>query len=195
MSFLPPKYEVPQAPSNYMKLAKGMNKFRILTPAVLGWEYWNKDNKPVRSKEQFDLIPDDIKTDNQGMPTPIKHFWAFVVWNYNENLIQILQITQSTIQNGIKMGVDLREGNATNNDIGVKRTGDGFDTEYEVQFSDPTPVPAEAEIAFRAKKINLEALFTGDDPFSGDNPTERGSEPALAKGSTTEDIDVSDIPF
>ncbi len=195
MTFLDPKYEIPVAPSNYMRFQKGMNRFRILSPAVTGYEYWTKDNKPMRSKVRWDFIPTDIKLEN-GQPTAIKHFWAFVVWNYNENLIQILQITQSTIQSSIKAGVDLRKGNATNNDIGVERKGDGFDTEYTVQFADPSPVLPEIEEAYKAKKIDLEALFEGGDPFTSDTPTERGSDPNLgSKDVQTPDIDVSDIPF
>lgn len=195
MTFLEPNYEIPQAPSNYMKFQKGMNKFRILSPAVTGWEYWNKENKPVRSKKRWETIPADIKLEN-GQPTPIKHFWAFVVWNYQEQLIQILQITQSTIQGSIKTGVDLRQGNATNNDIGVERKGDGFDTEYTVQFADPSPVAPEIEEAYKAKKIDLEALFDGGDPFTSDTPTKRGSEPNLAPSDdSTGDLNTDDLPF
>lgn len=203
MSFLPQGYERPQAPSNYMRFQKGMNRFRILSPAVIGYEYWNKDNKPVRSELKWDYVPDDIKTEG-GVPTPIKHFWAFIVWNYQEKMIQILQITQATIQDGIKLGVDLREGNAMNNDIGVERIGDGFDTEYKVQFADPSPIAPEIEAAFKAKPINLHALFDGSDPFQTDSPTERGVNKELAGQNpatgqdnfgTSADIDVSDIPF
>lgn len=201
MSFLPQGYERPQSPSNYMRFQKGMNRFRILSPAVIGWEYWNKDNKPVRSQVKWDYTPDDIKTEG-GVPTPIKHFWAFVVWNYQEKLIQILQITQVTVQDGIKLGVELRNGNATNNDIGVERIGDGFDTEYKVQFADPTPVLPEIEQAYKAKKIDLNALFDGGDPFASDTPTERGSDPNLGAKDDAEikvhepiDVNVDDIPF
>lgn len=196
MTFLPQGYERPLTPSNYMRFQKGMNRFRILSPAVVGWEYWNKENKPVRSREKWDYTPDDIKTEG-GVPTPIKHFWAFVVWNYQESLIQILQITQVTVQDGIKLGVELRNGNATNNDIGVERIGDGFDTEYKVQFADPSPVTPEIEQAYKAKKIDLDALFDGGDPFASDTPTERGSDPHLgAKDAPIVDpFDVSDIPF
>lgn len=192
MSFLPTNYEVPEKPSNYMRFQKGMNRFRILSPAVVGYEYWNKDNKPVRSKEKWNTIPDDIKYED-GKPTDIKHFWAFVVWNYTENLIQILQITQSTIQRSIKTGVELRQGNATNNDIGIERKGDGFDTEYTVQFADPTPISPEIEQAYKAQKVNLEALFDGTDPFGSTTPTPRGSDPYI--GSKEPVVNVDDIPF
>lgn len=185
---LPKNYEIPKAPSNYMKFQKGLNKFRILSPAIIGYEYWNTENKPIRSKERFEFIPENIRLED-GMPTDIKHFWAFIVWNYQESSIQILEITQATIQQGIKLGVDLREGNATNNDIGVIKSGDGFNTEYKVQFSDPSPVTKEIETAFKAKPITLEALYTGEDPFKSGVPTERAEDPHIGE------VDVENMPF
>lgn len=196
MTFLPDNYELPETPSKYMKFKKGMNRFRILTPAVIGYEYWNLDNKPVRSKKMWKEQPEDIKRTKDGVPTDVKHFWAFVVWNYAEKAIQILEITQSTIQRGIKAGVDLRQGSATKNDIGVERSGEGFDTEYSVQFADPTPVSEEIEKAFNSENINLEALFSGEDPFGSATPTKRGTEPNLEpQGASNNEVDVEDIPF
>lgn len=193
-TFLPDNYEIPEKPSNYMKFKQGINRFRILTPAVLGYEYWNLENKPVRSKKRWEEIPSDIKLTPTGVPTDIKHFWAFVVWNYNEKAIQILQITQTSIMGAIKLGVALRDGNATNNDIGVTRSGEKLDTTYDVQFADPTPIKPEIEEAFKARKINLEALFTGDDPFSGENPTPRGEDPNLTVREDIAEIGSEFLP-
>lgn len=176
MSFLPKQYEVPESSSSYMKLKQGRNKFRILSSAIVGYEYWNKDNKPVRLKAQPDLIPDDIKLDLQGFPTNIKHFWAFVVWNYAENAVQILELTQATIQRGLKIKIDNREGKATENDFIVTRTGEGLTTEYDIDVAEASPVPAEAEIAYQSKSIDLNALFTGGDPFNSKTPTPRKDE-------------------
>lgn len=191
MSFLQPGYEIPKKPSKYMKFQKGGNRFRILSDAITGWEYWNKENKPQRSPEPYETTPQDIKTE-AGLPTDIKHFWAFVIWNYAESNIQILQLTQTSIMDEIKAGIELRNGKATGNDIGVQAKGDGFERKYTVQFADPSPVPAEAEVAFKAQKIDLTALYRGEDPFGSETPTERKVEEAPA---VTEDIDVADIPF
>src|SRR4051794_7544391 len=97
-SFLPENYERPAASGgNYAKLEEGPNKFRILSNAVVGWLYWNTDNKPVRLTHRPDVLPDDIRYEN-GKPDKVKHFWAFVVWNYKESRIQIIEITQVSIQ-------------------------------------------------------------------------------------------------
>ena len=74
MDFLPKTYEIPQAPSSYMKLQKGSNRFRILSSAMTGYEYWNLENKPVRSKEHPQLIPEDIKIEKDGS-FRINHFY------------------------------------------------------------------------------------------------------------------------
>lgn len=191
MSFLPTSYNVPESASGYMKLKQGANRFRILSPAITGFEYWNKDNKPVRSKTNWDLIPQDIKVGNDGMPTAIKHFWAFVVWNYNENLIQILEITQATIQRGLKIKIDNREGKATENDFIITRTGEGMDTEYDIDVAEASPLKHEIEIAYKAKKMDLEALFTGGDPFV----TSMQSQPVESKIEGNNEVNVENIPF
>ena len=176
-SFLPTNYKIPDAKSGYFKLKDGANRFRILSPAITGYLYWSQDSKPVRQKEQFDIIPKDIKLNNDGTYTQIKHFWAFLVWNYDQKMVQILEITQGTIQRGLKTKIDNREGKATENDFIVTRSGTGFDTEYDIDVADPSPVPPDAVMALKAKKINLEALYGGGDPFSSGTPLEAQNEP------------------
>src|SRR5689334_1732559 len=129
-NFLPNDYSVPEAQSGYMKLKKGPNRFRILDHAVTGYEYWNIENKPVRQHKPFDLIPEDIKLNDDGTPTQTRHFWAFPIWNYQERAVQILEITQSTIQRAMKIKIDNRQGDAMGYDFIVTRTGEGFNTEY-----------------------------------------------------------------
>lgn len=192
--FLPENYTVPEAPSGYMKLKLGRNKFRILSSAIVGWVYWNKDGKPVRLKEQPDLIPQDIRVDKDGFPETIKHFWAFIVWNYNENSIQILELTQATIQRGLKIKIDNREGKATENDFIITREGEGLKTEYDIDVAEATPIPAEAEIAFNDKKINLNALFTNEDPFKSSNPTAMKNDGNKLQDPTPEEI-ANNIKF
>lgn len=160
MTFLPKEYKVPEPPSGYMKLHKGQNRFRILSSAITGWEYWNQDNKPVRSEAPIKTAPPDIRPDSS-----VKHFWAFVVWNYEAKAVQILEITQSTIQRGLKIKIDNREGKATDNDFIITREGEGMDTEYDIDVAEASPVPPEATEALRSRPIDLTALYRGQDPF------------------------------
>lgn len=163
--FLSKDYSVPEGQSSYMKLKKGTNKFRILSSAIVGWEYFNKDNKPVRQKEKITLVPEDIKINDDGSFS-IKHFWAFVVMDWSDNLVKILEITQATIQRAMKIKIDNRKGDALGYDFIITRTGDGLGTEYDIDVSEPSPLSTEVEIAYHAKPVNLEAMYEGKDPFS-----------------------------
>ncbi len=176
MSFLPQNYKIPDSKSGYFKFKDGANRFRILTPAITGYEYWNKDNKPVRQREEFKTTPLDIKLKDDGNYSQIKHFWAFLVWNYEQKMVQILEITQASIQRGLKIKIDNREGKATENDFIISRSGQGFDTEYDIDVAEASPVPNDAVMALKAKQINLEALFGGGDPFSSGTPLQSSSD-------------------
>jgi hypothetical protein len=163
--FLGAGYEAPKGGSSYMKLIKGENVIRILSNAITGFEFWNDDNKPVRSKEVPSSTP-NIKCDADGVPTRVKHFWAFVVYNYATSGIEILQINQSSIQTAITNLVkDEDWGNPKGYDIKITKKGDGLTTEYSVNPKPAKPVDTEILAKFNANSINLEALFVGGNPF------------------------------
>jgi hypothetical protein len=168
MSFLPTDYKKIPVNSDYFKFKDGDNDFRVLSSAVVGYEYWNLNNKPIRSKERWDGIPADCKPEKDGT-YKMNHFWAFVVWNYEESRVQILQVTQKQVMKQLKDYVDnVRWGDPKMYDITVKKSGTGFDTEYTVQANAPIGEPDPKISAFYAKKpVNLECLFDGTDPFGG----------------------------
>ena len=163
---LPKGYEVPKTVGNYMKFQKGLNKFRVLSDAIVGWEYWNTAGKPVRSPQSFSKVPDDVRHDPKN-DNPFKHFWAFVVWNYQDERVQILEITQKTIQQAIKgYNGNPDWGSPKEYDITVTREGDDLGTEYTVM---PSPIkPLKKEIAEAVKKVSVDltALYRGEDPFA-----------------------------
>ncbi len=164
-NFLPSTYEKIPTTSNYMRFQDGENNFRVLSSAVVGFEYWNTQNKPVRSKDGWNLIPEDIKFDEDG-GFKISHFWAFAVYNYDERKIQILEITQKKVMKAIKALVDNPKwGNPQSYDICVTRTGKGFETDYVTMPSPHSELNPEIEQLYKNLTINLEALFEGTDPF------------------------------
>jgi len=165
-NFLPEGYEVPASGGGYMKLKDGDNILRILSSAIIGYEYWNIDTKPVRSREEFTEQPANIKLDKDGKPTKIKHFWSCVVWNYATKNVEILHITQATIQGAINNLVNDEDwGSPKGYDLKISRTGEGFDTVYAVSPKPARELDSEIAEAYDSKKINLEALYTGDNPF------------------------------
>jgi hypothetical protein len=158
-------YEIPTT-SNYMKFSEGDNTFRVLSSAIVGWEYWNTDNKPIRKKEGWNTVPDDIKTDKDG-GVKINHFWAFVVYNYEAKKIQVLELTQKGIMKYIQgLTKNPKWGNPKGYDITVNRTGSGFDTEYICTANPPSEVEIKITEQYEKMNIKLESLFEGGDPFA-----------------------------
>lgn len=165
MSFFPGDYEIPTS-SNYLKFKNGLNKFRILDSAIIGWVYWTNENKPVRTARPPASTP-DIKFDNKGEASKVKHFWAFPVYNWDEKRIQILEVTQSTVQEGIKALVDNTDwGDPWTYNIAVTRTGDKLDTTYVVQPSPKTEMPPEILAEYKRMNLDLKGLYEGRDPFA-----------------------------
>ena len=162
--FLPKAYEVPSQGGNYMKFKQGDNNFRILSSAIIGYEYWTNENKPVRSKEQFEETP-NAKEDKNGKVS-VKHFWAFVAVDLSDNEIKILEVTQVSIQNTIMSFVQNDKwGDPKGYDINVNRTGEGIETDYTVMPSPHLKLDKEVEKTYKEMEINLEALYDGANPF------------------------------
>lgn len=161
-AFLPEGYQSPKLSNSYTKLQDGENKIRILTKPILGWEDWN-ENKPVRYRyENKPAKPFDSSK-------PIKHFWSFVVWNYNEEQIQILHITQATIRNSIEMLCNDNDWGAPfNYDIKIVKKGEGVKTEYAINPLPHKPINPYIIDCFKEKPCNLEAMYNNDDPFSSE---------------------------
>jgi len=155
-------YKIPVT-SNYLnKIPEGETTFRVLSPAIVGYEYFSNDNKPVRSKLMFEEIPADMKSDSR-----INHFWAFVIWNYGAERVQIYEITQKTIQTSIKALIDNEKwGSPFGYDITITRKGTTMnDTEYTVMPNPHTKIDSKIKEIVDKTNINLEALYIGDDPF------------------------------
>lgn len=160
--FLPEGYKEPSQ-SNYMKFEKGENCFRVLDSAIVGWVWWEDKQdggrKPIRVRM------------NERVPsgTDCKLFWAFPVWNYRDEKVQILEITQSSIRKTIESYVrNQKWGDPKEYDLVVTKTGEGLETEYAVIAEPKEKLPEDILKAFKETPIDLEALYSGDDPFSLD---------------------------
>lgn len=191
---LPNNYKIPSSSGNYMKLKDGPNRFYVLGPAIVGWQYWNLEGKPVRQKERFTEEPYDIKVNKDGQKDRIKHFWAFPVWNYEDNRVQILEITQSSIQGSMKLKIDNRRGDVSKFDFIVTREGEGLGTDYDVDVDSHEPIPGEDNVKAGAKTINLEALYEGGDPFASHTVSEERI-PVVEEPVERKVISVEDVPF
>lgn len=162
-TFLPKDYEKPSTANQYMKLEEGDNKIRVLAPAITGWIDWTPDKKPVRSKTEPET---NFNPDN-----PAKHFWAFPVWDYRDEKVKILEITQSSIQGSLLGFVNDEDwGDPIKYDVNIKRSGKDMGTKYTVVTTPPKEPSAQIKDAIKHMTVNMEALFDGGDPFKVDTP-------------------------
>jgi hypothetical protein len=176
-----------------MRFELGDNHFRILSKnAVLGWIDW-VDKKPVRTKYTT------IKPEPVDPKKPVKHFWAFIVWDYKEadadKKIKILEITQAGIQNFItNLTLDEDWGDPISYDLVIKRQGEGLETSYDCMAKPPKPLAEEIAKRFSESKIDLEQLFTGGDPFNSGKPID-SKDLMAGLPDTSRPINADDIPF
>lgn len=169
MAFLPNDYEVPTS-GNYFKLEDGDNELLILGSAILGYEYWNLDNKPVRLKDKPTQMPVDIRAEKDGKKN-IKHFWAFPVWSFKSKSVNVLEITQKGIMGALQ---NLARSDKWGDPImtyslSINRSGEGLNTEYTVVPNPKEEVSAEITEAWetaKAKGFDIARLYEGGDPFT-----------------------------
>lgn len=171
-SFLPEGETIPASNGKYTRFKSGDNKIRILASAITGWELWI-NGKPVRRKTPNlftteELANADINTFTNKKKTP-QYFWAFPVYNYDTTNIEILEVTQKRIRDGI-LGLLNDEDYGPEPwqyDLVINRNDDSDPVQYSVRPKPPKPLEEDlAETCKDAiKDINLTALFNGGDPF------------------------------
>lgn len=175
---LPKDYKVPEVDGNYMRFKEGDNQFRLLCEPIMGWELWIEkkprrfkpdEEMPIELAESADISP------FTGLPKQPQYFWAMVVWNRDASpkpKIQILQMTQRTVQKGItKLDNSKAWGSPVGNggyDIIVNRDDSGERTEYTTNPAPKEELDPKIMKEFKKANINLEALYEGKDPFSSE---------------------------
>jgi len=197
-NFLPNDYKLPKGSNKYMKFELGENKFRVVCKKpIVGYEYWTSENKPIRVRELPDKQPDDLRLakgkEKENWKNSIKHFWALTVWDYADESIKLLEITQVTIQNSLDIIFrDEDWGHPNGYDIVVTRTGEGLSTEYQTMAKPHKEMSDQIKGSYKENPIRLEALYDGTNPF------EKGDEvpkPEEEMSSTEEKINIEDLPI
>lgn len=168
MGFLPKNYEAPRGSANYMKFVAGENRIRILSKPILGWEDW-QDKKPIRYR--YDRKPAQSIDPKHA----VRHFWAMIVWNYSQEMVQVLQITQAEIRNSLEvLYKDSDWGAPFFYDVKIVKTGEGKDSKYTVNPMPHKPTAQAICEAFRKKPCYLEALYENGDPFASHEDITQG---------------------
>jgi hypothetical protein len=170
--FLPEGYQTPEVQSNYMTLEDGVNSFRILSNAIVGYEWWaeqgEEGRRPVRVRTAEE-IPDEVRNASDNRQKA-RHFWAFTVYNYQTKTIQILVLKQQTVMRAIEAFVkNPKWGNPKEYDLIIERVRTGNrdrDVEYNVIPEPPSPLDEGIVELARSVPVRLEALYDGEDPFA-----------------------------
>jgi hypothetical protein len=167
-------YEIP-SDSGYMSFEEGDNRFRILGSfregtAIRGTSYWKTiegARKPVRLKPNVVVPTHELEMNKFGEMDRPKHFWALPVWNYQEERVQILEITQKTILEVIKKQIDNPKwGDPRSYDFTVTRSEEKGKTKYSVTNDPKEEIDPGIVQAFKDMHINMQALYEGGDPFA-----------------------------
>ena len=154
--FLPEGYREP--PSQTISFEKGENKIRILTSPTIGWVAWTeKDGKPfpvrIRRKETFNFAPSD---------TP-KLFWYMLVWNYREEIVQIWDLSKSTIRKSIlSLAENEKWGSPKEYDLIIIKEGQGMGTKYKVMANPKEELTEEIKEALDNCKLEYKNIFNSD---------------------------------
>lgn len=160
--FLPENYELPKGNSGkYTKFENGTTRIRILSSCLVGWEYFDTEKKVHRQKTRFEKTPWIEEWRSQ------KEFWAFVVWNYNTENIEICQLTQKWLKEAIlNYCKDSDWWDPKNRyDLKITRTWEKLDTSYQVNPWIPSATEEFILEEFKNTNIVLEALFEWKNPF------------------------------
>lgn len=196
MSFYPNDFAMKEQVSDYMKIVEGDQKIRILMKPIIGYETWSEENKPQRFS-RFEQAVNSNSRDGK-----VKEFHAFIVWNYELGMIQLLNITQRGIQEWIyNQTLDEDWSDPTSYDIIIKRTGKGMnDTTYSMVAKMPKPMDQSISEALKAVKINWDEYFSGGHPIIRNKDGNSTSDKKVSNGPTKENHSVSeqvadDIPF
>ena len=178
-SFLPSNYTLPNSSNGYMKLESGANRFRIVSHAIVGYEFW-EENEGRKTVKRFRM--------DEPFPADSKHFWAFVVWNYKTSRFQILNITQIPLKISMNLLIEDEDwGSPRNYDLVITKSGEGKNNvRYEVSPKPKKPLDSEIVELWKKTKpiIDLDKLFEGGNPFS---EQEMGEDKRITKSSKNSD--------
>jgi len=191
MSSYPKNYEYKDTVSDYVKLKPGKTRVRVLTDVIVGYEAWESvDGKrhPIRFKTFEEAVADP-------RAEQIKEFHAFIVWDYEEQMVRLLNVTQKGIQKTIySQTLDEDWEDLTSYDVVITRVGTTMDdTEYSVVFKLPKPMAKEIKDAFALVSIQP------DEYFNDGHPIVRKEAPQHDSVGDVEDIsqevDPDDVPY
>src|SRR5919199_5480886 len=186
--FLPKGYQTPEVQSNYMTLEDGVNSFRILSSAIVGYEWWVENGEEGRRPQRVrtaNEVPEAVRNASDRRQQA-RHFWAFTVYNYKTQTIQVLALKQQTVMRAIEAFVkNPKWGNPQHYDLIIEKVRTGsrdFDVEYNVIPEPPSKLDEGIAELAKSVPVRLEAMFAGQDPFAVPDEEEETSHRENGRG-------------
>ena len=100
-----------------------------------------------------------------------------LVWNYSEECLQVLELTQSKLrQELLTLARDEEWGDPRTYDLKIVRNGEGLETTYAMQPSPKKKRSDEINDAVKSTAVDMSALYRGEDPFLGES-TQKEEDP------------------
>ena len=170
--FLPTGYETPESERRFMEFAEGTNTFRILSPAIVGFTWWEDtgDGGRVPRRVRTEAEVPAVVRNAADSRDQAKHFWAFTVYNYDTKSIQVLELKQKSIMRAIEAYKNNPKwGNPQGYDLMIEKVKTGprdRDVEYTVVPEPPAKVDAGIAELAKHVPVRLDALYKGEDPFA-----------------------------
>lgn len=165
MSFLDQDYELPTTSwwGDYASIEDWKNRFRVLSWCVTWWRYFTQDSennrKVVRKKSRDEIDLAKVPDGKFWKQTP-KHFWAFVVWNYDLGKVQLFELDKATIIEAFHSYLSEKDySNPAEYDIIIEKQGSWKDTKYLFKVGKHSPIPDECFEEYSDGDIDLEQLF------------------------------------
>lgn len=178
-SFQPEKGE---QSSNYTlaNLESGSSvKVRVMSDFITGNSVWgeNKEGKRVCTRvRQGENLPAAAIGTNKftGDPERIKQFVAAVAYNYDTKQLEILETDKATIIEQLYALESTEEyGDLKGYDIKISKNGVKTETTYSV-IALPPKLPTDELInKFKDSDINLEKLYSGENPFTEEDVSDQ----------------------
>ncbi|WKN44904.1 hypothetical protein [Tunicatimonas pelagia] len=180
INFFEQGHEIPDKRNQYMKFESGKNRIRFVGNPISGFVFFGKIEredgtetvKPYRRREsegEFSLeemINRDARTNKDGELEKQKYFVAGLVYNYQKERLQVLEITQKSILKALKSYVDSEEyGHPSGYDLTIEKKGDGLNTDYSVIASPPKSLSAEIETLVGETSCDLPKIYDGEYPL------------------------------
>ena len=185
VNFFEQGHEIPDKRNQFMKFVQGKNRIRFIGNPVSGFVFFGKTKrddgtetvKPYRRREsegEFSLeemINRDVrmKPDGEiegGPALRQKYFVMGLVYNYQKQKLQVLEVTQKSILKALKSYVESEEyGHPSGYDLTIEKKGDGLNTEYTVIVSPPKPLSDQIVTLVGETSCDLQKIFAGEYPL------------------------------